>query len=147
MTLWPGGARALRSFHSPRRWVAGWVVLMVLVVVGSLLPARGLPQPLFPGFDKVQHFVGYALLSAYAVLLFQRMRAQALAAIGLMLLGIAIEVAQARFTLTRTGSTADALTNALGILGGLAVASTPLAGALQRLDARLWRRSGGKARG
>lgn len=134
-----GTGGALRGFHRPRRWVAGWIALMALVAVGSLLPSAELPRPLFPGFDKVQHFVGYAVLSGYAVLLFQRMRAQALAALGVLLLGIAIELAQSHLTLTRTGSIADALTNALGILAGLAVAATPLADALQRLDARLAR--------
>ncbi len=137
----PAPPAALRSFQRPRRWIGLWLLLMALVVAGSLLPARGLPRPWFPGFDKVQHFVGYALLSGYAVLLFQRMRAQALAALAVMLLGIAIEIAQSGLTQTRTGSVADALTNAVGILAGLTVAATPLAGALQRLDDRLARAS------
>jgi glycopeptide antibiotics resistance protein len=78
------------------------------------------------------------VLSAYAAMLFARMRARALAAAGLVVLGIGLEVAQGWLTASRQADIADALVNSLGVLGGLSIAATPLARLLQRLDAR-WR--------
>lgn len=126
----------LREFHRPGLWLAVWGLLFALVAIGSLLPASGLPSVL-PGLDKFQHFVGYALLSAYAVMLFARMRPQALAALGVIAFGIAIELVQAAWTADRLGDSADAMANALGALAGLVVSATPAAGWLQQIDARL----------
>src|SRR5690606_10112853 len=117
-------------------WLAGWCALFLLIAVGSLLPAGELPT-VSNGFDKVEHFLGYALLSAYAVMLFARMRPQALAALGVIVFGIAIEVAQSAWTVDRLGDSADAMANALGALAGLGISVTPMARWLQRLDARL----------
>jgi len=129
--------RWLREFRRPGVWLAGWILLFALVTIGSLLPPGELP-PMWPGFDKLQHFLGYALLSAYAVMLFARMRPQALAALGVIAFGIVIEFVQATWTAERIGDSADAMANALGALAGLLIASTPMARWLQRLDARLW---------
>ncbi|MGH8085465.1 MAG: VanZ family protein [Lysobacter sp.] len=129
----------LREFRRPAVWLAGWGLLFALVAVGSLLPPSDLP-PMWPGLDKLQHFVGYALLSAYAVMLFARMRPQALAALAVIAFGIAVEFAQAAWTADRIGDSADAMANALGALAGLMVSATPMARWLQWLDARLWGR-------
>lgn len=138
----PGAARPatrlLREFRRPGLWLGLWAVMILAVVAGSLLPARDLPPAPFDGFDKVQHLLGYALLSAYAAMLFARMRARALAAAGLVALGIGLEVAQGMLTASRQADVADAMVNALGVLAGMAIAATPLARLLQRLDAR-WR--------
>jgi glycopeptide antibiotics resistance protein len=77
------------------------------------------------------------VLSAYAAMLFARMRAQAMAAAGLVLLGIGLEVAQALLTASRQADIADAMVNTLGVLGGLSIAATPLARLLERLETRL----------
>lgn len=130
----------LREFHRPATWLAGWGALFLLIAVGSLLPAGELPT-VSNGFDKVEHFLGYALLSAYAVMLFARMRPQALAALGVIVFGIAIEVAQSAWTVDRLGDSADAMANALGALAGLGISVTPMARWLQRLDARLQARA------
>ena len=130
----------LREFNRPATWLAGGGALFVLIAIGSLLPAGGLPT-VSDGFDKVEHFLGYALLSAYAVMLFARMRPQALAALGVIVFGIAIEFAQSAWTVDRLGDSADAMANALGALAGLCVAATPMARWLQRLDARLGSRA------
>ena len=129
---------ALREFRRPGLWLALWALMIATVIAGSLLPARELPPVPFDGFDKFQHLFGYAVLSAYASMLFARMRAQALAAAGLVALGIGLELAQAALTSSRQADPADALVNALGVLAGLAVAATPLAQWLRRLDGR-WR--------
>ena len=124
----------LRDFRHPGRWLALWGLMLVAVVVVSLLPARELPSAPFSGVDKVEHFVTYALLSTYAVMLFARRRGQALAAAGLIALGVALEFAQGALTDSRAADSADALANTLGVVAGLLLAPTPLATALQRLD-------------
>ena len=128
----------MRPLRRPRLWLAVWAAMIAMVIAGSLLPARELPPVPFDGFDKVQHLLGYAVLSAYAVMLFARMRAQALCAAILIALGIGLEFAQAALTSSREADPADALFNGVGVLFGLAIAATPLATLLQRLDAR-WR--------
>ena len=127
----------LRVFRWPRCWLVSWALMIAAVVVGSLLPTDALPPSPFDQFDKLEHFLGYAALSAYAVLLFASRRAQVGAAVGLVALGIGLEVAQAVLTASRSADVLDAATDALGVLAGLSLAATPWALALQRLDARL----------
>ena len=130
-------AKVLREFRRPGLWLWLWALMVMVVIAGSLLPAGELPPVPFAGFDKFQHFFGYAVLSAYATMLFARLRAQALAAAGLFALGIGLEVAQGMLTTSRQADIADAMVNALGVLAGLTISATPLARRLQRLDARL----------
>jgi len=129
--------KALREFRRPGLWLGLWVLMIMVVIAGSLMPAGELPPVPFDGFDKLQHFFGYAVLSAYAAMLFARLRSQALAAAGLFALGIGLEVAQGLLTASRQADIADAIANALGVLAGLTISATPLARLLQRLDARL----------
>ena len=124
----------LRTFRRPRLWLLLWGLLIAGVIVGSLLPADELPVLRFAGFDKLEHAFGYGVLSAYAVMLFARRKTQAWAAVGLMVLGIAIEIAQARWTSSRSGDPGDVLADLVGVLAGLAIASTAWARGLQRID-------------
>lgn len=124
----------LRTFRRPRLWLVLWGLLLASVIVGSVLPADDLPAPQFAGFDKLEHAFGYGVLSAYAVMLFARRRTQAWAAVGLVVLGIAIEIAQARWTSSRSGDPGDVLADLVGVLAGLAIASTAWARGLQRID-------------
>ena len=132
-----GTASTLRRFRRPWLWVSLWLALFVVIAAGSLMPADDLPPIDISGFDKVQHFFGYAALSTGAVLLFARLRTQALVALGIIAFGIGIEFAQAGITADRMGDAADVLANTLGVLAGLLLSATPVAGWLQRLDARL----------
>ena len=124
----------LRTFRRPRLWLVLWGLLIAGVIVGSLLPADELPLPQIAGFDKLEHAFGFCVLSAYAVMLFARRRTQAWAAVGLVVLGIAIEIAQARWTSSRTGDPGDVLADLIGVLAGLSIASTAWARGLQRID-------------
>ncbi|HEY5802973.1 MAG TPA: VanZ family protein [Lysobacter sp.] len=111
--------------------------MLAAVVVTSLVSASDLPPPPFEGVDKLEHFLAYLVLSGYAVMLFERRRAQALAAAGLIALGVGLEIAQGALTVSRQADSADALANSLGVLAGLILAATPVSRALQWLEARL----------
>ena len=71
--------------------------------------------------------------------IFAARRSQLFAALGLFVLGLLLEFAQAQLTTTRLGDPRDAVANTLGILAGLALSFTPAASFLQRLDRRLFR--------
>ncbi len=126
----------LRDFRHPALWLGIWLLLVGAVAATSLMSAGDLPPPPFDGVDKVEHFLAYLVLSAWAVMLFAQRRAQAVAAAALIGLGVGLEFAQGAFTATRQADSADALANALGVLAGLMLAPTPLARALQWLDGR-----------
>lgn len=127
----------LRPFGRPGLWLAGWLTLIALVAVGSLMPSGDLPKVSIRGADKLQHFLGYAVLSGYAVMLLAGWRRQLAAALGLVVYGLAIELAQGALTPDRLADPFDALANGLGVLAGMVIATTPVAQWLQRLDARL----------
>lgn len=131
---------ALRAFRWPRLWLGLWGLMIAAVVVGSLVPSSSLPQTQFPGADKLEHLLGYAALSGYAAMLFDSRRAQATAVVGLVLLGVLIEGAQAALTVSRQADPIDMLANAAGVALGQVVRMTGAAGLLQRIDTRLARR-------
>ena len=129
----------LRPFARPRLWLGVWVFGWALCIVLSLLPPISLGAP--QNSDKIGHFLAYFTLSAWAVSIFRTRRAQALAALSLVALGLCIEWAQAHLTVTRQGDLRDALANTLGIALGLALSFTPLARMLERFDRKLSGRS------
>lgn len=125
----------LRDFRRPRLWLALWLCAIAAVIVLSLTPPPPMAVP--RNFDKVEHLLGYGLLSLGSVLLFARRPAQWGAAAALVALGVALEFAQAAFTQDRFADVADALANTTGVLLGQLCSWTPVAGLLLRLDARL----------
>jgi VanZ family protein len=125
----------MREFVRPRLWLGLWLFGWGLCIALSLLPPIDLGAP--QDSDKLGHFLAYAALSAWAVMIFRGRRAQLLAALSLFALGIGMELGQAYFTTTRLGDARDALANSLGIVAGLLLAATPVATWLQRVDRRL----------
>ena len=123
---------ALRPLRFPHASIALWLMMFAVVTVGSLLPARDVPTPPFPGFDKLEHMIGYAVLSAYAVLLFATGRARLLALAAVIAFGCGIEIAQGLFTTTREPDVLDALANAAGAVIGQGVGLLPVARWLER---------------
>lgn len=111
----------LRPWARPRLLLAGWLLLVLAVVTGSLLPSAALPAPSFQGVDKVQHLIAYALLSGYAVLLFATARLRMMAALALVALGIALEGAQGMLTSSRLADAGDVFANGIGVLLGYAL--------------------------
>jgi hypothetical protein len=139
----PRGA-TLRAFRRPLPWVGLWIVGWALCVGLSLMhpPDLGIDVP---DGDKLGHFLAYGLLAAWAVWLFRGTRAQAVSALGLVSLGIALEFAQGAWTVDRMMDWHDAVADALGVLGGLALARWRAPRFLQWIDARVFRAPGGAA--
>ncbi|APO96425.1 VanZ family protein [Xanthomonas vesicatoria] len=131
--------RALRPFHRPRLWVGLWIAANVVVIAVCLGPPPEIPE-LPDNSDKGEHFLTFALLCWGAVQLFATRRAQLVAAIGLVALGIGIEIAQGALTTNRSADPYDALADTLGILAGLCLAWTPLRFVMLRIDQRLFAR-------
>ncbi len=127
----------LRPFARPRLWLGVWIFGWALCIALSLMPPITLGGP--PDSDKIGHFLAYFTLSAWAMLVFRARRAQGLAAVALVLLGLGVEWAQANLTDTRQGDLRDALANTLGIGLGWALAFTPAASLLEKLDRKLFR--------
>ncbi|WP_342316272.1 VanZ family protein [Lysobacter sp. FW306-1B-D06B] len=129
----------LRDFRWPVLWVAIWLAMIAVVVATSLLSADDLPPSPFDGFDKVEHFTAYLVLSVYAGMLFAQRRAQSVAAVALIALGVGLEFAQGALTVSRMADSADALANSLGVLAGLMLAPTPVSQLLLWVENRVGR--------
>jgi uncharacterized membrane protein YdfJ with MMPL/SSD domain len=128
-------AAALKPLRRPRLWFALWWCAIAAVVLASLLPAFLLPD-VPAGGDKIEHLAGYCILAAAAVQLYATRRSLLRAGIGLVLLGVGLEIAQGLLTTTRQMDPWDALANSVGVLAGLATVLTPLRDALLRADRR-----------
>lgn len=127
-------AGVLKPFRRPGLWVGLWGVAIAVTVALSLSPPP--PMPPVDGGDKIGHFAVYGALAAAAVQLFARWSGVLGAGLGLVLLGIGLEVAQGALTATRMADPADALANTLGVCAGLATRFTPWRDLLLRLDVR-----------
>lgn len=123
----------LLVLRHPRLWlVLGWMLIGLAIVV-SLMPSDRLPQP--PGInDKMEHLVAYALLSLWFAGIYPRSR-YAIIAIGLFVMGIAIEWAQGTMDLGRSADFRDVIANTAGIAIGLGMAFMRLGGWAQRVEA------------
>ena len=125
----------LKPLRWPRAWLGLWGLAILTIIVVCLMPPPPLP-PLPDNSDKVEHLLGYFLLSAAAVQLFAGRRALWTVAIALVAMGIGIEIAQGLFTTDRAADPRDALANTIGVLLGMATLLTPWRDLLQRLEKR-----------
>ena len=106
------------------------------------MPLGGWPSPPPPlpplpdNSDKLEHLLAYFVLAACAVQLFAGRRALGLAAVGLVALGIGIEIAQGLLTTTRAADPRDAVANTLGVVLGMATVLTPWRDLLLRWEKR-----------
>ena len=128
---------ALRDFKHPAVWLGIWIFGWILCVVLSLMHPPNIDLGFADG-DKLEHFLAYGLLSVWAVLIFVEPRGRWSAALMLMLLGIAMELAQGAWTSDRTMDAKDALADAVGVLFGQLLSSSPAQTLLQRLDRRIF---------
>ena len=131
------GSAWLHDFSRPRLWLGvwlfGWLLCVVLSLSSPIQIGSGLDNS-----DKLGHFLAYAALSGWSVLIFPRRQARWTAAASLILLGVAMELAQHQFTVDRVMDPRDALANTLGVVAAQCLAWTPARSWLQRLDARLF---------
>ena len=126
---------ALRQFRRPRLWLGTWAVGWLLCIVLSLIHPPQLGVDL-PDSDKIGHFLAYALLSAWSVWIFASRRSHLLSAIALVLLGIAMELAQGALTDDRMMDVRDAWADTIGVLVGQLFAFSPARALLQKFEAR-----------
>ena len=126
---------AMKPFRHPRLWLGLWALAIALVIAVCLMPPPPLP-PLPDNSDKLEHLLAYFVLAACAVQLFSGRRALAFAALGLVVLGIGIEIAQGLLTTTRAADPRDAVANTLGVALGMATVLTPWRDLLLRWERR-----------
>ena len=93
---------------------------LALVILLSLLPAEELPATGL--WDKANHLAAYAALALAGGLGYRGRRALAVLALGLLLLGAALELAQSLVP-GRMASLEDILANAIGVALGIALAT------------------------
>ena len=117
-------------------WIVVWVAMIVAVFAGSMAPARDVPVDMTHGADKVVHFIGYFVLSAFAAMIFRKPRTLRLVMLFLVLLGGVIEIAQGFLTATRSADLMDFIVNTLGVIAGYFVRRSPAANFLQNLEQR-----------
>lgn len=121
--------------HSRAWLVIGWC-MVAGAVLASLLPTANLPTTGVN--DKLEHSFAYALLTVWFAGIYPRSR-YVLIAIGLFLLGLAIEWAQGAMALGRHSDFRDLIANTIGIGVGLTLALLWLGGWAQWLEARVRR--------
>jgi len=96
------------------RLIQGLAILATLIVIYmSLRPSFSTGG--VPNADKVLHLLSYAVLAGLTRLGWPRVWG-GWVVVGFISLGVVLEVAQHFMALGRTGSIADAIANALGVL-------------------------------
>ena len=97
----------------------GFWACLAVVVVGSLLPGPQAPGPVMLS-DKVIHLMGYGALALCAGLGWPHRMASS--GLGLVALGIVLEIAQGTLIPGRALEVMDAAANATGVALGLGLA-------------------------
>lgn len=120
----------MKAFRLPWLWFGLWVVMLVLVAYLSLGTPRSGPD--VPASDKWMHLVTYSLVAAAGVQLFRRGRPLLLAAVFVVVFGIAMEIGQGTLTANRTMDWRDAVANSIGVGLGILTCRTALRDALLR---------------
>lgn len=102
-----------------RDWLkAAWYAAMVAVTVLALLPVDHLPLPAFNLWDKAQHALAFAVLTAGACLIWPRATVRVVA--GMIAYGAALELAQWAVG-WRFAEWNDWLADAVGVLAAVAL--------------------------
>lgn len=100
-------------------WSAASAVLVVAIVYASLAPDVSPPVP--RGFDKLEHFATYCGLAVWFTGLYPRARYLRVI-VGLLALGLGVEIAQGLMKLGRAAEALDMAANAAGLTAGLLLA-------------------------
>jgi VanZ family protein len=100
-----------------------WLLSILLVVMGSLLPASSPPMRavgMLPVSAKVLHFCAYTWLALLTLLVIKRQSSAVAAALAMILLGVALEFAQ-QLVPGREFEIRDMFINGFGVLTGMAI--------------------------
>lgn len=119
-----------------RLWLAASTALLALVVYASLGPSPALSTP--GNFDKLGHFGAYLCLAVWFTALYPRSKYWRVA-VGLLALGLAMEVLQHVMARGRYGDPRDMAANASGVLLGCGLAIAATGSWAARVDAWLSR--------
>ena len=125
--MWP--------LRHPWYWLLpGWV-LVAAVIAASVFPGIAIAALNISGADKLAHAASYCLLMVWFAGLYAP-RHHGVVALWLLALGLALEVVQWSLPY-RLFEPADLLANAAGVIVGLVLSISLLAGWCQRLESRL----------
>ena len=123
----------LLALRHPRLWlVSGWMLVVISVAV-NIMPASDLPK-LGGISDKVEHAVGYAVLSLWFAGIYPKSR-YPMIGVALLVMGIVIEGLQGAMHVGRQADLRDVYANSAGIVCGLILATAWLGGWAQRVEA------------
>ena len=119
------------ALRHPWVWLGlGWTFI-VCAVIASLLPVQQLPPTGMS--DKLEHTLAYTLLTVWFTGVYPR-SSYARVGLGMLALGVAIEIAQGAMPFGRQTDFRDVIANSLGIVLGLVVAWIGLGGWAQRIE-------------
>jgi VanZ family protein len=123
----------LLALRHPRLWlVSGWL-LIGGAFLASLVPQHDLPT-LGGLSDKLEHIVGYGVLSLWFAGIYPRTR-YPMIGVALLVMGIVIEGLQGAMHLGRQADLKDVYANTVGIVCGLVLALIWLGGWAMRVEA------------
>lgn len=120
----------MKAFRLPWLWFGLWTVLLVAVAYLSLGAPRSGPD--VPASDKWMHLATYFVVAAAGVQLFRPGRPLQVAALFVVVFGIAMEIGQGTLTVDRTMDWRDAVANSIGVGLGILTCRTPVRDALLR---------------
>jgi VanZ family protein len=123
---------SLRELRYARLWLAVGRAGIVLIVLLSLLPLPEVPVHVEQG-DKLGHLAAYFVLTGWYAQLYGTQRELARRAFGFVLLGGAIELAQA-LTPYRSAEWLDLVADSAGVALGCALGMTRAARWLQSAE-------------
>ncbi len=96
-----------------------WCGLALTIIIGSLIPVQAVEQVPSILSDKVQHFIGYAVLSIAAVSAGRAWQQKGMMIFLSFLMGIAIEFIQPMTG--RYFETGDIIANSVGLVAGVLI--------------------------
>lgn len=122
----------LRELPHLALWRALGMLALVATVIVCLIPMPRSPIHV-EGGDKLEHALGWLLITLWYAQLTATRRALLARAFGFVAMGAAIELAQS-LTWWRSADPADLVANVAGVAAGVALGLTPLRGVLARWD-------------
>jgi VanZ family protein len=115
-------------------WILASITLVLLVIWGSL--QTSVQGPTIDGFDKFEHLGTYAVLAVWFTGFFRRSRYWVVA-LGLLGLGLALEIAQFAMHAGRVADPFDMAANTLGVTLGVLIAVFATGGWARKVEAWL----------